>query len=202
MEFWYNNPHVLYTYYYDVIPSTNDELNRKLNALARLSLYIGVLLTIFVFDARFLLIPLLVFSLTLALYSHEQQITESMETHKKKLYQSTNNPYMNPVFGDHIQVERSPKNNETPDETVDNTVSDLADEQWGNLWNTTPDAYESNIAKRQFYSIPEVDPVESKKNMMNFVSETSFPSDYSCKEGNGEQCFENQNVGYFELQRT
>lgn len=199
MQFWYNDPYILYREYYDVIPSTNDQLERKLNAISRLSLYIGIILSIV--DIRFLLIPIFVFPLTMAVHAHyTDTLTEPLSSDKTPLYQTTDNPYMNPMPYDDIPVERVPKENETPDETADRAKSDLADERWENLYQSFDEIYNSNVAKRQFYSLPSPDPVESRNDFLKAAMANEFP-ETSCKEGDGEQCLANIDVGYERMKR-
>jgi hypothetical protein len=201
-DFWYHNPRVLYTEYHDIVPKTYDTLEKKLNAIMRFAIYIGVIATLIAIDARFLLFPILVGPLTLAFYKNQmEEGLKNTHSYSNVVRQSKENPYMNLLPYDDYPAKYVPKKDETFDNTVDNTESKLADGyKWGDLWRSFGEIYDSNIAKRQFYHVENADPVEARTEFVKHAIASEFP-ETSCKEGNYDQCIKNQNVGYFELKR-
>lgn len=103
-KFWYDDIKILFTNLDDFYPSYDMSLVQKLNAITRLALYIGVILTVVTFNHLYLYIPVAIGLFTIFVYYNQKDNIEKFFTdydrfncaeEKPCTKPTTDNPFMN-----------------------------------------------------------------------------------------------------------
>ena len=192
MEFWLESPGVLLSNYQDIIPNDSMSLAEKLNAMARLSLFLGIGITLLSNDNNYLYIPIVVMALTIFIYKRKQ---ESMENYFSSLntpvvvpgktvpdiatYPTVDNPFMN---FDNIH---DPKDRAPAAKSVENPVLKKEIEQKFNerLFRDAGDLFNKENGQRQFYTMPSTTAMPDTTAFAKWL----YQSDPTCKE-DGRYC--------------
>lgn len=181
--------------YYVILPMQNMSLEEKLNALVRFFIYLGVILAILKSDSRYMFFGIIAALISVVLYSYEKGQKEKAE----KFLESTNraivdqkictrstvdNPFMNPSIYD---IGANP--DKPPACSHDNPkVAELVEDNFNErLFRDTGDLYGRMASQRQFYTMPNT----SIPNAQTGFAEFLFGRGKSCKEANGDQCYDN-----------
>lgn len=147
-EVWYNNPGILFENLGEFFPTNDLDRIEKINAIARLSIYYMILITLFGLNSQWysVSIVLLIISYFLGYYENFEEVNK---TELKCTNPSKNNPFMNFTIGDYMNdVDRPPAcsydkvKNKMREEFRKDIIPDPAD-----LWGT-------NISDRQFFTMP------------------------------------------------
>lgn len=233
-EYWFNDLNVLFQR--DkldlVIPTSNMSYKQKTNSIVRLSIYLGVLISIFTKNYLYLYIPICVMTFSYIMYllkkvdeesnsniqnilnitnNNEIREDENVKHHlnlnnkevndnantnnnanKKESFKSSkyceknikstvNNPFMNP-------------NPYTPRDTT-GSCAPLSEESKKNIRNNfnrklfkdANDIFNSRNGFRQFYTVPGNTFPNNRDTFMKWL----YDKGKSCKEGNGQQCYQN-----------
>ena len=122
--FWINDISILFSKnkFLEVIPTSNMEINDKLNAVFRLSIYYFIIITIIRKNLNNIFIPILVGIVTILIYNNYKKINniETVDVNVQNNYKSNSkggnvsslscrlptkdNPYMNPTMIDVAMV--------------------------------------------------------------------------------------------------
>ena len=190
-----------------IIPLQQYTFEDKLNALFRLSIYIGILLTMAKSDSRFLLFPIVMATLTIILNSYNEQVIKQKETYldKKDLGMVENrvcrkstidNPFMNVPVTDFTTMGAKFSG---MDETVaaDFEACDIDNPKikqsmqsnfHARLFRDVNDIFDTQASQRQYYTMP----VTTNPNDQTAFAEWLYGRGKSCKQANGgTQCLQN-----------
>jgi hypothetical protein len=160
-EFWYNNLLILTDDLYEFYPKKNFNKIHKINAIARLAIYYGIIIIIFKFDNKYLSL-----SLFLLLVSYFLGITNNDKFENTKCINPTkNNPFMNFTLGDHILDPNRPP--------ACSMNKDIRNKQIKNFrYNIFPDVsdmYGKIVTDRNFYTMPCTTAVNDQEGFLKFL---------------------------------
>lgn len=158
-EFWFNDPRVLFKDIDKFYPSYEMNLVEKLNAIMKLSIYIGIVLALIGRNYLYLYIPIGIGIFTLFIFKMQRENIEKffeeydrMECDEGKpcVKPTVNNPFMNfnYITDDRYRPPacKSFDNKEIRDE--------IEDKFNHNLYRDVGDLYGKNNSQRQFYTMP------------------------------------------------
>lgn len=173
----------------EFVPTKSMSVEEKLNAVARLSLYSGVLLMLIYKDFNMIYITLI--TLTLMYLIHEYypglvqtggNVPEELAHMEGKLQlPSASNPFMNVMLSDYIQ-----NPDKKPAADVDNPHVRKEIERHFNqgLNRDIDDIWQKENSQRQYYTMPSTTIPNDRSSFMNWC----FSTPYSCKDGNIANC--------------
>jgi hypothetical protein len=200
-NFWFKSLSSLYEgdKYLQILPTKDQTNNEILNSIFRFSIYYSVIVYFITSDTRYLYIIPMTGLFTLGLYygSNKKRTAEiEKNTNAAGVLISPNgcieptrtNPFMNyNLYGD-SRKELDDKEKKlacnTTDSRVKNKIRDYFDE---NLVREDGDIFEKNASDRQYYTMPNTDVVNDQKGFALSL----YGRDKTCKENNGEQCYNN-----------
>lgn len=205
--YWFQEPSQLWKTdkLAEVIPTSSMSYPDKHNALVRLSIYIGLVLTIIFRCYLWLYVPLLTMCLSYILYAVRtsqppMSITESMSqkldtTSLDKVYDAQNelehftgtvsdatyptssNPFMNPM----------PFDDRTRPEAAENQGAKIERQFNRTLFREVSDIFNKENSQREFFTVPNT---TYPSNQTGFA-EWLYKVPTTCKDGNGGQCVAN-----------
>ena len=181
--------------YYRVIPIQTMTMEEKLNALVRFFIYLGVVLALLRSNYKYLFFGIVAAMTSVALYEYEKNRKVRTEKFLQKYNidvvdnkvcsrSTVNNPFMNPSV---IDI------SENPDRPAacfleNDKVHDLVEHNFEeNLFRDVSDLYGKMSSQRQFYTVPST----TIPNDQDGFAKWLYRTQPSCKEGNGEQCYNN-----------
>lgn len=189
--FWYNDFQILFQkdklqYFF---PTYTMTLIEKMNAIVRLSIYLGIVLYIVSKKYQYLYIPIIVSSLTLFIYFNQKNNMELFfnsydstlnNLNKQVLEQpssikpTTNNPFMN------INLITDPKTQPPAQESWDNqNVKEDIEEKFNvNLYKDVSDLFGKSNSQRQYYTMPST----TIPNNQTEFAKWCFNTGPTCKE--------------------
>ena len=225
VKYWFQDHNELLDIdkYTIIIPTTKMSYIENVNSLVRLSIVVGLLLSFVLLNINFLLIPLLAFIITYLVYKYRvekyKQLLENeklsvvkqnnfknikapeteyastlldddvLDEYKEYLDISTctpptsNNVYMNPLPFDDRKRYKACKYNKHTKSQIE-ALHDQIPTDTGNVFKK----YNSNLV---FHTIPNT----TYPNEQNEFAQWVYGTPASCKEGNGEQCYNNMYHG-------
>jgi hypothetical protein len=159
--FWLDNPiKVLFggDEFYKFFPTMEMNVIEKLNAIVRLSVYLGIVLFFISNNLNYLFLPIVVAAFTIFIYKYHKNSLElyfnsynELEDYTEKIgctQPSPNNPFMN------INLITDPKNKPRackPNEEIKEKIEDNFNI---NLFRDVSDVYGKNNSQRQYYTMP------------------------------------------------
>jgi hypothetical protein len=155
--FWSINPKILFQQdrLVEFFPRKEFTREENLNALARLGIYIGIVVSLYKANPMYLYIPVAVLLFTQFIYSHSKK--EEKETFEPTDVKPTlNNPFMNPSVSDYIDNPTKPAAPKYYENTeADQKIRADIEEKFGyNLYMDVSELYGKNNGQRQFYTVP------------------------------------------------
>lgn len=182
---------------FELIPTADMTIEEKLNALMRLILFIGIIMTLLFNDSKYIMFIIIIGMVFIFIYNYQTQSIKNAEKFldKKNLdivdnkicYKSTvDNPFMNPTIMD---VQYNPNRPEAC--TINNTEieKDMDKNFYSRLYRDVGDIYGKMSSERQFYTVPSTTIPNKQVELAHWL----YNRGPSCKENNGEQCFRNIN---------
>ncbi len=190
----------------DFIPKVDMPYSERINAIVRLSFYIGIILTLLHNNYLYLYVPIVVLVATYGIYHFQsndikenyQSVPTSLEkTNEYQLFNrygnSTNqkvqcvpstvdNPFMNPLPAD--DRTRGPACKMVNNQDVANVVEANFN---NNLYKDVNDVYSRRHSERQYYTVPS----STFANEQGRFAQWLYGGPPTCKEGNGDQCVAN-----------
>lgn len=174
--------------------------NEQLNCIMRFSLYFAIIVFIIKKDANILLIPVFMAIFTYYIYlvdvnnkQHENEVLENMHVMKdnatgRKCQKPTQqNPFMNVLMSDYVHNPERP-----PACTMNNKVKRMVSHYFDkNLYRDVDDIFHKNASDRQFYTTPNT----TIPNDQTAFAKWLYQLGPTCKEGNGDVCFQNMSRG-------
>ena len=215
-KYWFQDLTVLTKNYETVIPRLNMSYPQKVNALIRLLIIVGIVLSIAYYNHLFLYIPVLGMLITYTLYLfREEEMKQNLRLNPNpntKPNLITNNNKLDNVNKDLIEkfegyldeVKYTQPDTENPfmnpmpfDErkrppasnTLTNPIKQSEVEvsyDYGN-YRDVNDIFDKNNGKRQFFTMPWTTYPNDQGGFANWLYKTPP----TCKEGNGAQCLAN-----------
>ena len=145
--FWFYKPSILVDKdrLLEFFPVAEMSFNEKLNSIARLSIYLGVLLSTFKLNMLFMYIPLVILLLTYLFEKYMKPKLEKFETPEP----SPHNPFMNRLLGEK-QIVDSKKHQKLVDSNTEEAFN-------LNLYQNLGDIFGKENSQRQFFTMPICD---------------------------------------------
>jgi hypothetical protein len=193
--FWFQDPAILIAKdrLIEFVPTPDMTLEERMNAIARLSIYSGVLLTIIYKNVNMIYITLITLTLLYIIYEHFPGLMKShsggtpeLEHMEGKLQlPSAENPFMNVLLTDYTQ-----NPDKKPAADVDNPHVKKEMERNFNIGlnRDVDDIWQKENSQRQFYATPSTTIPNDRDSFMKWCYNTP----YSCKEGNLSTCIYDQ----------
>ena len=197
-KFWLNDLTVLFNRnsLFEIIPYTNMNLNSKLNAVFRLSIYFSLIMYFLKKNYRFLVIILIVAILTMIVYKNSGNLNiENNDNDVSNTNKDSNintevqgcklpiksNPFMNPTLSDYETGNLMKACN-----SYDNNVIKSMEEEYFNngLYRDVTDVFNKNNSQREFYTMPVNSIINDSIKFANWCYKTPP----TCGEGNAIQC--------------
>lgn len=203
-SFWANDFSILFSpeRIHEFFPNKDMTKDEKLNALTRLSFYLGIILSFYHSDQRYLLIFVVILAFTYFLFRFADNATVKVESKKgeaksseKQIEQITNtcsrptedNPFMNFTMYDRI-TENSDKlpacNIDDPE--IKKEIEDYFD---NNLYKDVSDVFNKRNSQRQFFTMPSTTVVNDQEGFAKWL----YNSPQTCKE-NSEYCLRYEDI--------
>jgi len=182
-DFWFNNYKILFENLDDFYPSDNKNLVEKLNSLMRLSIYLGVILSLFTMNYLYLYIPIFIGFITVLIYNTKKDDIENFlsncndmkcDTSVKCVQPTTDNPFMNfnTITDDRY---RAPACKSFDNSTIKEKIEDKFNI---NLYRDVGDLYGKNNSQREFYTMPSTEVVSNQTSFAKWLYNTGP----TCKE--------------------
>ncbi len=195
---------------FEFIPKVDMPYSERINAIVRLSIYVGVIFALLHNNYLYLYVPLIVLIITYLSYHfqsnefkedyrnlprpldpvnenpsldrYNQQIAEAKRQKAKCVSTTKDNPFMNALPAD--DRTRGPACS-----TIDNPeLANKVEANFNhNLFKDVNDVYNRRHSERQYYTMPSTTFANDRGSFVNWL----YSSGMSCKEGNGNQCVGN-----------
>ena len=219
-KYWFEDLNLIFSerHIQDIIPKPNTTYQQKINSIVRLSLIIGLILSLYNYNGNYMFIPVVIMSATYVLYLFrldeyekaiksikpnaqfkdlpsdlKEKFTNYLSSNKLKAVKcaksDVSNPFMNPLPFDNR--EREPVCN-VLDECVQKKIDDNYDI---NLFKDGSDIFSKNNGNRQFYTMPST----SYPNNQHIFANWLYRTPTTCKEGNGNQCVANNHTPLYNI---
>ena len=188
--FWLDNFNELFKPI--LYPNINMSLDEKINAVVRLILFIGIITTLVFNDSRYILFVFIIMIISIIIYNYQSEKNSKFEKFLNSndldiinneicTKPTKDNPFMNPNL---INTKNKFKSCSIENERVMNSINSNFEE---NIFRETDDIYNKSSLDRHFYTMPSTTiPSEREK-----YTEWLYERGSSCKENNGEQCYNN-----------
>jgi hypothetical protein len=163
-KLWFQDITLLYSdnNYLKFFPTSAMNITNKLNASVRLSIYIGLVLTIIYGNMIYLYIPIIMMGVSYIIFMYHNNIekykTNKNKKKKRKNEPNVNNPFMNyNILTDNRQKEAAPPsyNNPIIKENIETKFNH-------NLYKDVGDLYGRNNSQRQFITNPVTEVVNDQ----------------------------------------
>jgi hypothetical protein len=196
--FWINNLNELFNPV--LIPTENMTLEEKLNTISRLILFIGII-SAFVFnDSRYILFIIIMLIISIIIYNFQKKNLLSAEKfledknldiidNKICTKPTVDNPFMNPTLNDIKYNSNKPNACSIDNSKINNLINDSF---YSRVFREAGDIYGKLSSERQFYTVPST----SIPNDQTSYAEWLYKRGKTCKENNGEQCYNNLYKNY------
>ena len=181
-------------------PVKNMDLNQKLNAVVRLSIYISIAMFFKTQNYKVIYIFITALALTFLIHKYtnkdDKQIIlkkpfgkklekeDKFLTEKVMVEPTVNNPFTNITIDEY---EKQPNRESLLDLNDKKMKKDLEDKFSFNLYKDINDVYNTNNSQRQFYTTP----ITTIPNKQKEFAEWCYKMPPTCKEKNGMQCVAN-----------
>ena len=178
-DLWYKNLKVLLQNPHEFYPKKSFTNVQKSNALARLGLYIFLIVLLLDIDRRVYIISLLILLYSIYLIKHKK---ETFDEKPGCQMPTKENPFMNFTVGDYYVNPEREGNCDVEDEKVqqemrNNFVNDMIQDP-NDIWGR-------HMNERNFYTMPNTEIVNDQKGFAEWL----YGSMGQCKE-NGKGCLE------------
>jgi hypothetical protein len=215
--YWFHNIHTLTINYKSILPTLDMTYPEKINSLVRLSILVGIILSIIYYNHLFLYIPILTMLMTYILYLFREQELKDTTIINSKINQNNKNNNQNNNLNNNIPKDLVDKfegylddinytqpnienpfmnampfddRNRTPaTRTIGNPLKKAEVEvSYDNgTFRDVNDIFDKNNGKRQFFTMPWTTYPNDQTSFANWLYKTPP----TCKEGNGAQCVAN-----------
>lgn len=196
-KFWYYDLGILFNRYrlFEFYPTSSHSKEEKLNAIARLSIYTGILLASYKKDLKYLFYSVAGLLITYQIYQvnkkdknidekdiENQETIETLKNQNKECTLPTlDNPFMNPTMKDYMNFDKEHKIVDRPPacNTDDPNIKKQIDEHFNNnLYKNVDDIFGKMNSQRQFYTVPST----TIPNKQDEFAKWLYLSPKTCKE--------------------
>lgn len=167
--FWYSDPSILFQQdkWASFVPQPTMSVRESLNAIARFSIYLGLLLFVASRDAWYLILIPVVLGITIALnttFPEARKMVESFASGpvvtgyvgEERSLPTPDNPFMNPQLTDILDHPERPPAAEITSVEVRDKVNE-AFSQTSNIYMDTTDVFDLVQSQRNFHAVPADD---------------------------------------------
>ena len=188
--FWIDNLNELFNPV--LYPNINLTIEEKINAIIRLILFIGIIATLIFNDSRYILFILIIMLISIFIYNYQMEKNRKIEKYlndndldiinnEKCVKPTQENPFMNPsLIGNNNKYDSCSIENEHIKDNIDYFFNK-------NVFRETDDIYDKSLLDRQFYTVPSTSIPNNREKLASWL----YDRGPSCKENNGEQCYDN-----------
>jgi len=188
--FWIDNLNELFNPV--LYPNINMSIEEKINAIIRLILFIGIIATLIFNDSRYILFILIIMLVSIVIYNYQMDKNKKIEKYlndndldiinnEKCVKPTEENPFMNPsLIGNNNKYDSCSIENKHIKDNIDYFFNK-------NVFRETDDIYDKSLLDRQFYTVPSTSIPNNREKLATWLYERGP----SCKENNGEQCYDN-----------
>ena len=188
--FWIDNLNELFNPV--LYPNINMTIEEKINAIIRLILFIGIIATLIFNDSRYILFILIIMLISILIYNYQMEKNRKIEKYlndndldiinnEKCVKPTQENPFMNPsLIGNNNKYNSCSIENEHIKDNIDYFFNK-------NVFRETDDIYDKSLLDRQFYTVPSTSIPNNREKLASWL----YDRGPSCKENNGEQCYDN-----------
>jgi hypothetical protein len=192
--FWLNN--IVELQKPILLPDYYMKFEDKLNAIIRFILFFSIISALIFNDARFIVFIIIIMIISIIIYYYYLNIEKTKETYlnnnnlkiidnKICIKPSSNNPFMNPSILD-IKYNGDETYSACPVENE--KISDLINKEfYKSAFRNVDDLYNKKSLDRQFYTMPST----TIPNEANKLGDWLYNNGKTCKEENGDQCYNN-----------
>lgn len=190
---WYENlsSMLLFT---SIVPLDSMPMDEKLNAIMRLTLYVSLILSIIKANANYMFIAIITALLTVAINEtnrnakvrQEQYLqSEALDIVDNRVcaLSTVENPFMNVLVTDYGTGKDRPAACNVLDKKVQKKMETNFNAK---IYRDVSDIYSNMSSQREFYTMPNT----SIPNNAESFAEFCYGTGPTCKEGNGEQCWD------------
>lgn len=173
-----------------LIPDITMSFEEKLYTTIKLFFFICIIMALVFNDIKYFLLSIILLIIGFFVYYHKYE-----EDIKKENFLDSNNldivndelcnkptidnPFMNPSVMDYQN-----KNDIKACYGAENKIKNLFKKR---IFKDVNDLYDKNISERQFYTVPSTTIPNDQEKFATWL----YNKDKTCKENNGEQCFNN-----------
>ena len=197
--FWYNQPNILYekNYLFEIFPSKDHDMVRKLNSIVRFSIYYSIIVYLYNKNTNVFAIPLLAGIITYFIWTHNSNIQKDsfitdlkndipvneMKPHNIGCTIPTkDNPFMNtPFFDIAANKDLSKSCTSYDNKGIQRKIEKEFDK---GLYRNYTDIFGKENSQRQFFSVPGRQGIPDQSAFAHWLYRTPE----TCKEGNRIAC--------------
>lgn len=183
--------------YLTILPQSHMTLEEKLNSLVRFFIYLGVILSILK-DGAYLFLGVVAGMVSIVLYNFQKKHAERVEKYLTEknldvvdntlcIRPTVDNPFMNILQTDYADNPRRPEACNALHEKVQKSIDSKFHQR---IFRDTSDIFNKMSSQREFYTMPNTMIPNDQEGFAEFL----YGKGASCKEGNGQQCFNNLHV--------
>lgn len=167
----------------EFVPTSDMTTNEKLNALTRLSLYLGILLTLIFKGSGPIYIPLIACAIIYLIHEHYPYEQDGGDTNIESHVQmpTENNPFMNVLVTDYVD---NPQRKPAGDLDIPKVQQQANNYFSQGLYRDINDVWDKSNSQRQFYTNPSTTIPNDRDSFMKWCWSTP----YTCKDGNLARC--------------
>jgi hypothetical protein len=172
----------------EYIPTSDMTIKEKLNALTRMSIYLGILLTLIYKSSNPIYLPLITGAIIYLIHEH-YPMTDQSGGHADTDMQmpSKDNPFMNVLISDYVD---NPNKNPASNVEQSNIKQDIDTHFSDGLYKDVNNVWDKNNSQRQFYTNPSTTIPNDRDSFMKWCWNTP----YTCKDGNLSRCMKFEDV--------
>jgi hypothetical protein len=191
-QFWFADPKILIAKdrLIEFVPTANMSLEERMNAIARLAIYSGILLMLIYKNFNMIYIALIALTILYLIYEYYPGLLRQtggagnpdLAHMEGKLHLPTSeNPFMNVLLNDYTE-----NPDKKPAADVDNPHVKKEIEKHFNqgLNRDIDDVWQKENSQRQFYTTPSTTIPNDRASFMNWC----YSTPYTCKDGNIANC--------------
>jgi len=173
----------------EFVPTASMNVDEKLNAITRLLIYAGILLSLIYKSSTMIYIPLIGMTLVYLIHDHYPFEHEQMGRGYTDQVQmpTENNPFMNVLMTDYAD---NPKRNPAADVELPAVKKEMDKYFAQGLYRDVDDIWGRNNSQRQYYTNPGTTIPNDRDSWMKWCWNTP----YTCKDGNLSQCLQYEDV--------
>lgn len=175
-KFWYDDIKILFNNSDEFYPTYDMTLVQKLNAITRLSIYIGVLLMLLTFNYLYLYIPIGIGIFTILIYKMQKDNVEKFFADYNQIScdkgpctkPTTDNPFMNFNYITDDRY-RAPACKSYDNDEIKEEIEDKFNY---NLYRDVGDLYSKNNSQREFYTMPSTQVTNNQTSFAKWLYNT------------------------------